>query len=281
MVATMFQDLDDTLEAILDDPGAPAELQNAAVSFETPDRNFAPAQSTVNLFLYEVKENRALRDPVPITDLVAGQFVRRMPPLRVDCSYLVTAWSSQAGASKIAEEHQLLAEAILWLTRFTTVPASFLQGSLIGQPFPPPTLVAQMDGEKNIGEFWTALGSAPRPAFYLVVTVALELGLTSPEGPPVVSKEMRLTTTASSESVFQIGGTVRDNATSDAVAGADVTLVELNREASTAEDGRFTFDNLPGGNHTLRVAAAGFATKVQLVAVPTTVLNEYDVNLTP
>src|SRR6185436_10808074 len=105
----MFQDLDDTIEAILDDAGAPVELRDAAVSFETPDKNFAPAQPTINLFLYEVKENRDLRDPVPITEIVGGQFVRRMPPLRVDCCYLVTAWSAQAGASKIAEEHLLLA----------------------------------------------------------------------------------------------------------------------------------------------------------------------------
>src|SRR5258706_3643559 len=103
----MFQDLDDTLEAILDDAGAPPELRAAVVSFETPDKNFAPVQATVNLFLYEVKENRSLRDPVPITEIVAGQFIRRMPPLRVDCCYLVTAWSPQAGAAKIVEEHLL------------------------------------------------------------------------------------------------------------------------------------------------------------------------------
>jgi hypothetical protein len=277
----MFQDLDDTLEALLDDGGAPTELRNAAVSFETPDKNFAPAQPTINLFLYEVKENRDLRDPVPITEIVAGQFVRRMPPLRVDCCYLVTAWSAQTGAAKIVEEHRLLAQAIAWLTRFTTVPDSFLQGSLAGQPFAPPTLVAQMDGDKNSGEFWTALGSSPRPGFYVVVSIALELGLESPEGPPVVTKEIQLTTDLIAETTFQIAGTVRDDATAAPVANAEVIMVELNRAVTTAPDGRFYFVNVSEGTHTLRISASGFATREQVVNVPATVLNEYDVSLTP
>ena len=50
----MFHDLDSTLTAILDDGTAPTELHDADVSFETPDRNFAPAQPTENLFLFEV-----------------------------------------------------------------------------------------------------------------------------------------------------------------------------------------------------------------------------------
>jgi hypothetical protein len=277
----MFQDLDDTLEVILDDAGAPLELRNAAVSFEPPDRNFAPAQPTINLFLYEVKENRELRDPVPITEIVAGQFVSRMPPLRVDCCYLVTAWSAQTGAAKIVEEHLLLAQALVWLSRFTTVPDGFLQGSLAGQLFPPPTLVAQMDGDKSSGEFWSALGSSPRPGFYLVVTIAMELGLATPEGPAVVTKEIQLTSGSVSESVFQIGGTVVDDATSAPIDDAQVTMVELNRSVSTGPDGRFTFPGVAAGNHTLRVSASGFATREQVISVPATVLNEYDVSLTP
>ena len=48
--STMFHDLDSTLTAILDDATAPKELRDADVSFETPDRNFAPGRPTVNSF---------------------------------------------------------------------------------------------------------------------------------------------------------------------------------------------------------------------------------------
>src|SRR3954462_3389469 len=85
----MFQDLDSTLAQVVNDPTAPATLRNADVSFETPDRNFTPAPATVNLFLYEVRENRDLRDPTPVVEKVGTTFVRRPPPVRLDCSYIV------------------------------------------------------------------------------------------------------------------------------------------------------------------------------------------------
>src|SRR6266566_4862553 len=175
----MFQDLDTTLTQILND-AAPAELpelRSADVSFETPDKNFTPPQATVNLFLYDVKENRDLRDPTPILEKVGNTFIRRPPPARVDCSYIVTAWSSGAGAAKVAGEHRLLAEALKWLSRFPTIPSIYLQGDLANQLYPPPTLVAQMDPNKNAGDFWIALGIPPRPAFYLTVTIAMLLGV--------------------------------------------------------------------------------------------------------
>ena len=68
----MFQDLDSTLNTMLSDPNdqaLPAELRNADKRFAAPDRAFAPTVTllTVNLFLYDVTENRELPDPMPIT----------------------------------------------------------------------------------------------------------------------------------------------------------------------------------------------------------------------
>jgi hypothetical protein len=171
----MFHHLDTTLKNILDDPAAPQELREAEVSFLTPDREFKPEQATVNLFLHEVKENAALRDPLPIVELKDGVYQRRRPPLRVDCTYMVSAWSNATKAEKIVEEHRLLGQAFAWLSRFPTIPEDYLKGSLDGQPFPPPTMVAQMDGDRRSGEFWSALGIAPRPTFSLVVTIAIDL----------------------------------------------------------------------------------------------------------
>src|SRR5205814_7370365 len=126
----MFQDLDTTLKTLLGDPAVPTTLGNADVSFETPDRNFTPAQATVNLFLYEVKENRDLRDPTPVIEKVGTAFVRRPPPVRLDCSYIVTAWSPQANATGVRDHHELLALTLGWLSRFPTLPDTSLQGSL-------------------------------------------------------------------------------------------------------------------------------------------------------
>jgi hypothetical protein len=286
----MFQDLDATMRTILDDATAPAELRAADVSFEPPNKTFAPGQPTVNLFLYEVKENRLFRDPEPIIRQVGANYVRRIPPLRVDCTYLVTTWSNQGGGAGVAEEHQLLGQALAWLSRFPVIPTTFLQGSLAvpPQPFPPPTMVAQMEDGKSAGEFWSALGSVPRPAFHVSVTITIDLGLETPEGPPVVTKDIILKEKMPPGVVepvlaefFEIAGIVRNGNTLVVIPNAEVTIVELERIATSDDLGRFSFPNLDAGNYTLRAAATGFTTADKPIVVPAAALNAYDVNLLP
>ena len=91
------------------------------------------SRTTLNLFLHEVSENRDLRDPEPIYTLEHGTYKKLMPPLRIDCCYLVTAWSSKSGAQRAAEEHQLLGQALAWLSRFGTIPETYLRG-VAGRP---------------------------------------------------------------------------------------------------------------------------------------------------
>lgn len=291
----MFRDLDDTLKKMLDDPAMDpplAALLNADVSFVTPDKNFGPAQPTVNLFLYEVTENRELRDPVPITETIGGVVVRKTPPLRVDCKYLVTAWSNLLDAAKVAQEHRLLAQALQWLSRFavipTTNPPGYAVGSLIGQPFSPPTLIAQMMPDKNMGEFWSALGTPPRPAFYVTATVALDLGLQVLAGPPVVSGELRFkrkmpdgTPEPVLDDVFKIAGTVRASVTLDPIPQAEMTLVQLGVRTTTDEEGRFQFFPVEPGGYSLRAVAPGFTTQTKPVTVPGTAVDEYDITMVP
>lgn len=279
----MFQDLDSTLQAILDDLAAPTELRNASVSFETPDKNFTPAQPTVNLFLYEVKENRKKRDPVPIWEKSGNIYVRRLPPMRVDCHYLVTTWSNQIGGLKVAEEHLLLGQTLYWLGRIHTIPPSYLQGSLVNQPLPAPTMVAQVDGAPNLTDWWSSLGASPRPTITLTVTLSLDLEQAFDEGPPVVTKEIRLEqidVPGSQEIWFTIGGTVIDTNTSLPLANATVQLVEIEREAMTDAAGQFILADIPDGNYTLRTTV-GLTTVDQAIVVPGTVLNAYDVSLVP
>jgi hypothetical protein len=149
-------------------------------------------------------------------------------------------------------------------------------------------MVAQMDANKNAGEFWSALGSTPRPAFYLSVTISIDLGLESPEGPPVVTKETILkgkmppgTIEPVLADIFEIGGTIRDANTLDAIAGAQVTLLELQIVSVTDAAGHFRFGDLNAGNYTLRAAAGGFTTQDVAIVIPGAVLNAYDINLSP
>jgi uncharacterized protein DUF4255/carboxypeptidase family protein len=276
----MFNDLDSTIEKILDDDGAPAELKAAQVSFITPDKNFTLAGPTVNLFLYEVKENRELRDPTPIIEKIGSVFIRKEPPLRVDCSYIVTAWSNATGEVRVADEHLLLAQTLLWLSRFPTIPADKLQGGLANQLYPPPTMVAQMDPNKNAGDFWFALGIPPRPAFYLVVTISMDLNLTI-EGPLVTTRSTNIETGLGTdeEQWVQIGGRVAA-AGGAGIADALVDVLDAGLRARSDADGRYSFVRVPLGAHNIRVVATGFQPKTQPLTVPGKP-EDYDVTLTP
>ena len=278
----MFADLDRTLRKLLEDPLVAPPMAGVDISFRTPDKTFVVAEKTLDLFLYGVRENRVLRDPVPILELVGGGYVRRTPPLRVDCDYIVTAWSKLTGDDAAIEERTVLAEALMKLSRFPTIPPAYLQGLLIDPPFPVQMWVAQSDDSKSLGEFWSALGVSPRSSFHLMLTIAMELEASVPEGPPVVTRELRLDDdldpTTVGESVFAIGGVVRDAA--GVVAGAEVT-VDGARSARTDDEGRFLFSGLVAGGYTLRATAPGHVPRDKAVTVPAPVINAYDITFPP
>jgi hypothetical protein len=282
----MFRDLDSSLTSLLNDPAmaSPAivpplnELLNADISFLTPDNTFNPALPTINLFLYETRENRELRDPVPIIERLGTTYIRKLPPIRMDCSYIVTTWSNKVNAARVAEEHRLLAQAILWLSGFPTIPAKYLQGSLIDQPFPLPIYVAQLDPNKNAGEFWDALNIPPRPAFYLTVTIAMSLGL-QVEGPIVtttLTNYQQDGNAATAEEWINLGGQVT-NAMGQVIPDAWVRLEPLNCVERTDNDGRFVFVKvLRGANYTIRVRAVGSGERLRVIDVPS-LTGEYNV----
>jgi hypothetical protein len=280
----MFQDLDSTLTQILDDPSAPAEIQAADKSFETPDKNYAPTQSTVNLFLFEVGENRELREPDVIIERQGDTYVRRKPPVRASCSYMVTTWASGVGPQMVGSEHQLLGEAFEWLSMFQVIPARYLQGSLVGQPYAPPTIAAQLDGNKVFGEFWTALGQPPRPAFLLTVTIAMDVNPRT-NVQPVRTKQMNfIAPTGQSETLGAIGGRVyaidATSGTEVAITGAILVLPDLALQQATDDGGLFEFPRVPLGVLTFQCVATGYQPVTRAINVPG-VPGQYDILLVP
>jgi hypothetical protein len=284
----MIHDLSQTLRKFLDDPNLPEPLKSAQIVFDRPAEQFNPAQTTVDLFLYDIRENVELRSNEPTVERQNGLVVTRRPPLRVACSYVVTAWP--VGGTELAlQEHQLLSQVLQIIARHPTVPLSFLQGSLVEQDFPLPMLTAQTDGLKNPSEFWTALGNKLRPSLTVTVTIAIK-DLFEPEAAPaVIAQDVRLgkrtkpdeeeIEPATREQVFRIGGRITD-AEDAPLEGAFVTLVELHLAAKTDAAGRYRLGRIPSsGAYTLRVQS-GSAVKERTITIPAPAGDNYDVQLT-
>src|SRR3954470_2810 len=124
----MIRDLSLSLRALLTQGAAGLpELATAQVSFDRPADGFNPAQPTVSLFLYDVRENVELRNREPNVSIVNGQVSRVAPPRRMSCSYLVTAWPGNVTGDELAlREHRLLSQVLVLLMRNPTIPARYL-----------------------------------------------------------------------------------------------------------------------------------------------------------
>jgi hypothetical protein len=190
----MIDDLDRSLEELLK-LGLPGELaEQVTITFATPTRDF-PSSVTppaLNLFLYDVRENRDLRSTeLTVERRADGTAVRQRAPVRIDCSYLVTAWASES-VSAAFDEHKLLGEVVRVLLRYPTLPEAVLHGTLAGQDIPLPTTALQPGHLQNLGEFWQALGGQPRAALNYTVTLALQVGEPRELGPVVTERRIEL-----------------------------------------------------------------------------------------
>jgi hypothetical protein len=171
----MIRDLSETLKAVLQDPSFATqfpELAGADITFERPTDPFQPNKSTIDLFLYDLRENTMLRSNEVIVERQNGHAISHPAPLRLDCSYLVTAWPV-GGLEPFLQEHRLLAQVLRVLSRYPTIPANFLKGSLIGQDPPLPMVALHPDALKNLAEFWSSLGSKLRASLTVTATISV------------------------------------------------------------------------------------------------------------
>ena len=279
----MIRDLSETLRAMLTQPGLPAELAAAQIVFERPVESFNPSQTTIDLFLYDIRENLELRSNEPLIERRNGQALIHRPPLRVACTYLVTAWPV-GGSELVLQEHRLLSQVLQVLSRSPQIPAAFLQGGLVGQQPPLPMMTAKVDGPKDPIEFWAAIGNKLRTSITTTVTIAFDTF--PPETAPVViTSEVRIgvrssaveTTLATQQGVFQIGGSVT-GAGNAPVAGATVSLLDTGLATTTDADGRYRLGPMASGTYTLRVQAGATVQETRLT-VPVTAGQHYNVQV--
>jgi hypothetical protein len=189
----MFDDLDATLAALLD---RELPVEGVAISFAAPDDRFPPSGiglPAIALFLYDIQENRGLRaDRFELGRREDGTVTRTRAPVRVDCSYLITAWPSESAPDPAADEHRLLGAVMKVLLRHPRIPAEDLRGELVDQEPPVRSRLLAESQLRSLGEFWQAMGGKPKATLQYGVTIGFDVFEPVVVGPPVAAPVVRV-----------------------------------------------------------------------------------------
>ena len=184
----MLHHLDATLEALVESELA---VENVDVSFAAPDETFPPqgvSPPAISFFLYDVRENYDLRTNQWDQERQDnGMITRKRPPVRVDCSYLITAWPGDV-ANAAEDEHRLLGLVMKVLLAHPQIPQEYLRGEFVGQVPPLRTKIIAEHQLQSLGEFWQAMGGKPKATLNYKVTISVDIAVPEDLGPEVEKK---------------------------------------------------------------------------------------------
>lgn len=278
----MIDELDEVLRQFLMRE-LPIKNGEVDIAFNQPKREWSAriSRPTLNLFLYDVRENTKLRQHVPAFDVErtsTGTVIQRRKPVRVDLYYLVTAWATEP-----EDEHRLLARTMAALSRYGSIPEDLLPEDFTDQPSIPIT-VAQQEILEKPTDLWGVMDNEMRPALGCQFTIALN-PYKPIETPVVRTAEIRIgqsqdpktetLSTADGDGRFQwISGQVRAKGKKP-LSNAHMTLVERSVEVPIQEDGRYIIGILPCGTYTLEVTAEGRKSSRYSITIPS---KAYDID---
>ncbi|HWD72498.1 MAG TPA: DUF4255 domain-containing protein [Actinomycetota bacterium] len=186
----MIQDIDESLRAVV--RRDVLDGANVEISFEAPTRDWAVRRNapTLNLYLYEIREDLQRREVQFEERRDANGVVieRRLPARKFKLSYLITAWTQRP-----EDEHRLLSAVLSCFIAFDALPTEVLQGDLAEQGEPIRTTIAlPRPPDRPVSDVWTALGGELKPSLDLIVTAPVETGRGRHVG-PLVREEPRIT----------------------------------------------------------------------------------------
>jgi hypothetical protein len=182
----MIQDLDESLRALVRRDALNGS--GVEVSFDAPTKDWAARRNTptVDLYLYDIREDLARREVAwePVRDKTGRVTDRRPPPRRFKFSYLVTAWTQRA-----EDEHRLLSTLLSCFLANETLPADLLAGALTGIELPVlMTIALPPPADRSLSDVWTALGGELKPSLDLIVTAPVVDVRSEAAGPPVLEE---------------------------------------------------------------------------------------------
>lgn len=178
----MFHEVDTALQTLIQREAR--GTRDVEVVFDAPTKDWAGRRNapTINVYLYDIREDLRRRSRGLLNEYADGRIVaRQLPPRHFKLSYLLTAWTQRP-----EDEHRLLAALLECFLGFEMVPPAYLTGSLarLGLPvaltigLPPPE-------DRSFADVWTALGGELKPSLDLVVSAPIDTGQRWSAGPPV------------------------------------------------------------------------------------------------
>lgn len=290
----MLNLLDETLRTLLN-TGWTAPPPKPAFFFTVPNDKWQAdvtnngTSMRLNIYLYEVRENRDWRRPEldPI-DLPNNTVSFSRPPVYLDCHYLISAWSPTEDTellTPVEDEHATLAATLKLLYNNPIVTPATLGVPGGGPVFQQAQLaftVAPPEAPRVLNDFWSTMKLPWRPAIQLIVTAPLDLMVDEPPAPRMITFTQRyaLIGTTALEEWIQIGGWVLKQVDGSAVPNATVLHVATNRAVATDPDGRWAIDGLRRGTHAFRASATGLTDDAHSINVPDGAPNQHIFRLT-
>jgi hypothetical protein len=252
---TSLADLDEALRTLLRRELEAHGFEGVEIAFDAPASDWSAKLTapTVNLFLYDLRENLGQSEASPRDVRLNGANMSAPPPMRLEVTYAVTAWTKA-----VEDEHRLLSQVLAILFSHTSLPGDLLAGRLAAASRlrAIETEVGRPKEEK--ADFWTSIGGRYKASIDYAIRIEVESGLMFTRGPQVRSQTMRLELDGvrrTMEELQRFGGVVRDSS-GEPVADAWVALPDLGKMTSSDREGRFLFDGLRPGDHKVEARTA-------------------------
>ena len=247
---TMLADLDETLRTLLQRELGHHGFDSVDIAFEAPSKEWSGqlAAPTVNLFLYDLRESTEHRQRTIDERRTNGAAFETRPPLVLECSYAMTAWTQA-----VEDEHRLLSQLLAILHSYPRLPPEALASRLANgaQRYPIFGRVGQPKSEGK-ADFWNAVGGQYKASLDYVVTLSCEAGAAFERGPEVRGLTVRVGEPGGPPGkvteLHRVGGRVT-GADGEPVADVWVTMPDLGRWASSDVHGRFMIAHVPPGEH--------------------------------
>src|SRR3954447_11620706 len=263
----MLADLDETLRGLLREELERHGFEGVDIAFDAPSKEWSGklTKPTVDMFLYDLRE-AADRADVNMSEARGnGQAIVSPPPLRLELTYAVTAWTKA-----VEDEHRLLSQVLAILVSHRKLPPDVLNGRAES--------AGLRDVETQVGrpreekaDFWTSVGGEYKASIDLVAHLTIESGATFVRGPEVRTQTLRTRRSdgppATMSELHRIGGVVRD-ADGAPVRDAWVAMPEAGRWTATDAEGRFRLSRVPEGTQQVVVRTLDGQQADATIAVP-------------